>query len=74
MLYPVGMLCAYMCYWTDKYLFVRLYQKPPLYDDLMAAQAIKLIKFALFIHCFASLYMYSNDEILSYVRQNDYLR
>ena len=40
----------------------------------MASEAIKLIKVALLIHCLASLYMFSNDEILSYVTQNEYMR
>lgn len=36
----------------------------------MAVQATKLIKVALGIHCLSSLYMYSNEDMLSYVSEN----
>jgi hypothetical protein len=70
LLYPVGMCCAFACYWTDKLLFVRLYRKPPLYDNGMAVRAGSIIKYSIVIHVLFSLYMYSNEEIFSYVQSN----
>ena len=70
LLYVVGIVCLFMSYWTDKYLFLRLYRKPPLYDDGMAVRARSLLKFAILIHCLMSLYIYSNDEILRYQENN----
>mmetsp|Transcript_2180 Transcript_2180/g.3247 ORF Transcript_2180/g.3247 Transcript_2180/m.3247 type:complete len:128 (+) Transcript_2180:3189-3572(+) len=69
LLYPVGMLCAFMNYWTDKYLFLRLYKRPPLYDDGMAVRARILLKVAIGVHCLMSFYIYSNSDIMSYDNQ-----
>ena len=66
LLYPVGMFCSIMCYWTDKFLFVRLYRKPPLYDGAMAQRAGDIIKYSIIIHTMFSLYMYSNEQIFTY--------
>lgn len=70
LLYPVGLLCAFSSYWIDKYLFLRLYRKPPLYDGSMAARARNLVKVALLIHCIMSIYIYSNDQIFTYKDSN----
>ena len=69
-MYPVGMFCSIMCYWTDKFLFVRLYRKPPLYDSAMALRAGDIIKYSIIIHIMFSAYMYSNEQIFTYISQN----
>jgi hypothetical protein len=46
-------------------LFLRLYKKPPLYDGDLADRALTMIKLGLFIHIILSIYIYSNNEILS---------
>lgn len=66
LLYPIGMLCAFTTYWVDKWLFVRFYRSPPLYDGQMATTARSALKCSIFIHCVMSLYMYSNEEIFKY--------
>jgi len=73
LLYPIGMLCAFMNYWTDKYLFIRLYKRPPLYDDGMAVRVRVLLKFAILIHCLMSFYIYSNSDIMSYKSRTYFL-
>jgi hypothetical protein len=64
-LYPIGLISIIFIYWTDKYLFLRLYKKPPLYDGDLADRALTMIKLGLFIHIILSIYIYSNNEILS---------
>lgn len=71
LLYLVGMICCFTSYWTDKILFLRLYKRPPLYDDGMTVRARKILKFSIIVHCLMSVYMYSNDTILNYKRKND---
>jgi len=66
LLYPVGMFCSMSSYWIDKYLFLRLFRRPPLFDEAMASRGVTLIKIGLCIHCIMSIYIYSNDEIFSY--------
>jgi hypothetical protein len=68
LLYPVGMLCSFMCYWTDKFLFMRLYRKPPLYDNGMAVRAGSIIKYSIVMHIIVSLYMYSNEQMFYYFK------
>ena len=69
LLYPVGLLCQGVSYWCDKYLVLRLYRTPPQYDDAMAARVRNLIKISIICHCFMSMYIYSNDQILNYREQ-----
>ena len=38
-MYPLGFVCAFFNFWIDKILFLRVYRKPPLYDDLLAVRA-----------------------------------
>lgn len=38
-LYPIGILCAFSTYWVDKWLFVKFYRRPPIYDCKMARSA-----------------------------------
>jgi len=66
LLYPVGMFCIFVSYWMDKYLFLRFYLKPPLYDDGMAVRARSLVKLSLIVHCMMSIMIYSNSEIFHY--------
>jgi NhaP-type Na+/H+ or K+/H+ antiporter len=70
-LYPIGMFCIFAGYWIDKYLFLRLYAKPPLYDEGMANRARNLLKFSLVIHVLISIYTYSNDDVFHYLEKPD---
>lgn len=71
LLYLIGMISCFTSYWTDKILFLRLYKRPPLYDDGMAVRARKILKLSIIVHCLMSIYMYSNDTILNYKQKND---
>lgn len=65
-LYPIGFISIIFIYWTDKMLFLRLYKKPPLYDGDLADRALVMIKLSLLIHIILSIYIYSNNDILTY--------
>ena len=39
MLYPIGFVSFFVTYWVDKFLFLRVYKKPPRYDMTLASKA-----------------------------------
>jgi len=52
-------------YWTDKYLVLRYYKKPPVYNETLNTQAVNFLPLSVIFHCAVSLYMYGSDgEVL----------
>lgn len=66
LLYPIGMFQYIATYWTDKYLFLRLYQTPPRYGIEMSEVVRKAMVIGVFLHWFFGFYMYSNSQIFTY--------
>lgn len=66
LLYPIGMLQYIATYWTDKYLFLKLYQTPPRYGIEMSEVVRKSMVIGVFLHWFFGFYMYSNSQIFTY--------
>lgn len=56
----VTLLCVY---WVDKYLVLRYYRTPPLYSYQINKKVLKLIPYAILIHCGFSIYMYGAADI-----------
>ncbi|CAG9311615.1 unnamed protein product [Blepharisma stoltei] len=50
-------------YWTDKFLVLRHYRKPPVYSELMYKRVGYFLPFGIMLHCGFSLYMYGSQDI-----------
>ena len=59
----VGFLALFLIFWTDKYLILRHYKKPPLYDNGLNDRVIEILPVAVFIHCLLAFYMYGCPDI-----------
>lgn len=73
LLYPIGMLQYFMTYWTDKFLFLRLYRTPPRYGIEMSEVVRKTMVFGVLVHWLFGFYMYSNSQIFTYSSSFAYL-
>lgn len=72
-LYPLGLISIIFTYWIDKILFLRFYKIPPQYDDVLAERAINIVKLGLLMHIIASIYIFSNSDILTVQFKTDEL-
>ena len=50
-------------FYTDKWLVLRHFKKPPKYDSTLYVSVIKILPFCVILHCAVSLYVYGNPEI-----------
>lgn len=62
LMYPIGMMFMISVYWVDKYLFLRFYRKPPMYDVVMNQTCVSIFNYSIVIHGMISLYVFSNDN------------
>ena len=58
-----GAMGVFVTYWTDKFTFLRLVRTPPGYDEKIARATGSLLPYAVVLHCFFGLWMYSNQNI-----------
>lgn len=65
----------FILYWTDKFLILRHYSKPPRYSDDLNRAFISLLPFAAVFHCGFSLYMLGSESIFpeTFYTQGGYL-
>ena len=54
-----------VCFWVDKWAFIRLYKTPVRLDGTVARQVAKLMWWALFLHVLWGIWMYSNPQIFT---------
>ena len=52
-------------FYTDKWLVLRHFKKPPRYDHTLYSSAMKVLPLIVILHCSVSLYTYGNPEIFS---------
>lgn len=71
LLYLVGVVQFCTMYWVDKFLFVRVYRKPPSYGMELASIARSVIVYAIILHLCFGFYMFSNSAIFTY--EGDFL-
>jgi hypothetical protein len=67
-LYPVAVIFFTVTYWCDKYLVLRHYKKPPVFDNFLALRTIEWFKYALVMHILVGALMFGNDDILPVVK------
>ena len=63
-LLPLGALSFWVSYQLEKLALLRMYSKPPMYDETLARMVLGLMPYALVAHLCMSLWMYGNSEIL----------
>lgn len=59
----VCFFALFVMYWTDKFLILRHYRKPPMYGSEINEKVILILPFAIIIHCGMSLYTYGSQSI-----------
>lgn len=57
-LYVTAAASFLFSYWMDKWLFLRFYRTPPMYDEKLGASATRLIPLAVFLHLIVGLWMF----------------
>ena len=65
-MYPIGFVFIFVMYWMDKILFICCYRLPPMYDATTVMSCVKALKLGLITHCFAGIFLYSNDGTFHY--------
>lgn len=56
-------LTMFVLYWVDKFLILRHYKKPPMYNHLLHERVLNYLPYACILHCGFSLYMYGATDI-----------
>ncbi|CAG9323455.1 unnamed protein product [Blepharisma stoltei] len=59
----IAFLALFVIYWTDKFLILRHYRKPPYYSHHVYSSAIKVMPLCAFFHSCFSLYAYGCDDV-----------
>ena len=59
----VCFLILFSLYWIDKFLILRHYQKPPMLNSVLNDEVIKILPFAVALHCGFSLYMFGASDL-----------
>mmetsp|Transcript_18126 Transcript_18126/g.18120 ORF Transcript_18126/g.18120 Transcript_18126/m.18120 type:complete len:104 (+) Transcript_18126:1003-1314(+) len=59
----IGFLALFVIYWTDKFLILRHYRKPPQYSHHIYSSAIKAMPLCVFFHSCVSLYAYGCPNV-----------
>ena len=65
LLYLVLYVNLVAVYWLDKYMILRVYQKPQIFTLELTKSVISSIKWALLVHILFSFFMYTTPNILS---------
>ena len=52
-------------FYTDKWLVLRHFKKPPRYDHTLYSSAMKILPLIVILHCSVSLYTYGNPDIFT---------
>lgn len=61
---PVAAFTFILSYWIDKWVLLRVYRRPPQYDETMALWAIKVMPIALCLHLGMSIWAYGQHPRL----------
>jgi hypothetical protein len=59
----VAFFAIILIYWTDKFLILNHFRKPPLYSSSLNNRAMNVLPFAVFLHCLFAFYMFGSDHI-----------
>ena len=59
----IAFLALTAIYWSDKYMVLRDYKKPPLFDGRLNRRILYILPFAVWAHCLLAFYMYGSEDI-----------
>lgn len=59
-------LSLFTLYWTDKFLILRHYKRPPLINHFLNQRVLHYLPYSIILHCSVSLYMYGATDIFPY--------
>ena len=63
LLYLTAALAFTFSYWMDKYLFLRFYRMPPLYDGKLGLKYSKALPWAALMHLLVGVWMYARPTV-----------
>tara|TARA_B110000305_G_C19079801_1_gene465668 strand:+ start:260 stop:568 length:309 start_codon:yes stop_codon:yes gene_type:complete len=63
--YILGFLHFTICYWVWKWLLLTYFRKSYNFDEMVPMYAVKLMKYAVFVHLLMILFMYTNKRLLT---------
>ena len=70
-LYPMAAVFFFITYFTDKWLLLRYYRKPPKFNCYLARKTLVWFKYIIVMHVIGGILMYSNSSILPYQEDNE---
>lgn len=59
----ITVFALFSLYWTDKYLVLRHYKKPPLLSYHLNNAAIKCLPVIIILHCSFAIYMFGSEDV-----------
>jgi len=63
-LYPIAALFFAITYWSDKYLLLKEYRRPPNFDSHLTLKSLGWFKIAILLHVVGSVSMFASQDIL----------
>ena len=72
-LYLIGAMSFWSTYWIDKISLLRLYNRPPRYDESLALVATELMPLALLLHILVAIWSFGNGITLESVCVHAYV-
>lgn len=62
----LNIICFFFClflYWSEKFLILRHYRRPPKFTADINYRVVNLLPYAIILHCGFSLYAYGTEDI-----------
>lgn len=63
LLLPLAFVNFTITYWMDKYLLLRVYKQPPMFDESLGTLSWSLLPIALLMHLAVSAYMFAEPDV-----------
>eukprot|EP00753_Platysulcus_tardus_P018673 PLAT7004.19.p1 GENE.PLAT7004.19~~PLAT7004.19.p1 ORF type:complete len:1050 (+),score=341.53 PLAT7004.19:205-3150(+) len=57
-------IAVFVTFWTDKYLLLRFYKRPPQYDETLSQVTAGILPSALAMHLAIACWMYGNNDVI----------
>jgi len=74
----MNIICFLVClvlYWSEKYLILRYYRRPPKFTADINYRVVNILPYAIILHCGFSLYAYGTGDIFptDFVKEDGYV-
>lgn len=64
-LYPVALLSFFIIYFLEKMLIFYYYKLPPMYDEKLSKQTLKMLPYSVILHVLVGYWMLSNRQMFT---------